>query len=117
MDDVITLISETVTGFDEYGNEIMQTTERDLMCRIYGVTRSEFYAAATVDLRPDVTVVLSDFADYEGEKLARWNGEVYDIIRTYRDAGSFHAGAGLAPNGIELILQPSIGHKEADASE
>lgn len=117
MDDVITLIAETVTGYDGDGNEIVKRTERNLMCRIYGVTRNEFYAAATVDLRPEVTVLLSDFEDYEGEKIARWNDEIYDIIRTYRDAGSFHAGTGLALNGIELILQPKTGREEVDDSE
>ena len=116
MDDMITLIAETVTGYDEYGNEIIQRTERDLMCQIYGVTRSEFYAAAAVDMQPEVTVRLSDFDDYEGEKTARWNGEIYTVIRTYRDSGSFQHGSGLAPNGIELILQRRIGDEEVDES-
>lgn len=116
MDDVITLIAETVVGYDDSGNEIVRTTERDLMCQIYGVTRSEFYSAAAVDLQPEVTVRLSDFDDYEGEKIARWNGELYTVIRTYRDAGSFQRGGGLAPNGIELILEHRIGNEEADDS-
>lgn len=116
MDDVITLIAETVTGYDDIGNEIVQRTERDLMCRVYGVTRSEFYSAAAVGLQPEITVRLSDFADYEGEKIARWNGEIYTVVRTYRDAGSFQRGSGLAPNGIELILEHRIGDKEVDES-
>ena len=117
MDDVITLIAETVTGYDEYGNEQVTTTERELLCQVYGVSRREFYAAAAVGMQPEVTVRLSDFADYEGEKTARWDGEIYTVIRTYRDAGSFQRGAGLAPNGIELILQRRIGDEEVDESE
>lgn len=117
MDDVITLITEVVTGYDDNGNEQIQTAERTLMCQIYGVTRNEFYAAAAVDFRPEITVRLSDFADYQGEKTARYNGELYTIIRTYRDAGSFQRGSGFAPNGIELILQHRIGDEEgADES-
>lgn len=112
MDDVITLIKETVIGYDDQGNEQIERTERELMCQIYGVTRGEFYAAAAVDLRPDVTARLSDFADYEGEKEARWQGKLYSIIRTYRDAGSYHRGSGMPPNGIELILQHRIGEGE-----
>ena len=112
MDDAITLIKETVTGTDSVGNEIIERTERELMCQIRGVTRNEFYAAAAVNFRPDITVHLSDFADYEGETLARYNGEYYTIIRTYRDAGSFHHGGGLPLNGIELILQHKIGDRE-----
>jgi len=114
MDDVITLIAETVTGYDSVGNEIIETTERDLMCQVYGVTRNEFYAAAAVDYRPEITVRLSDFADYQGEKNARYKGELYTIIRTYRDAGSFHHGGGLGPNAIELILQHRIGDQEGE---
>lgn len=117
MDDVITLIAERVVGYDAQGNEQIETQERDLMCQIYGVTRGEFYAAAAVNFRPDVTVRLSDFADYEGEKQARWNGELYSIIRTYRDSGSYHRDGGMPTNGIELILQHRIGDQEAGNGE
>ena len=113
MDDAITLIAETVTGYDENGNEITQRTERELMCQVFGVTRNEFYAAAVADFRPDIVVRLSDVADYNGEAQARYHGEEYTIIRTYRDAGSFHRGGGLGPNGIELTLQHRIGDREA----
>lgn len=116
MDDVITLIAESITGYDDTGNAILVTRERELLCQIFGVTRSEFYSAAAAGLQPEVTVRLSDFADYEGEKLARWNGELYTVIRTYRDAGSFQRGNGLAPNGIELTLERRIGDKEVDES-
>ena len=109
MDDAIILIKKKVTGHDENGNEILSVTRRELMCRVYGVTRAEFYSAAAVGMRPEITVRLSDFEDYEGEHLAEFNGELYTIIRTYRDAGSYHRGGGLAPNELELILQRKIG--------
>ena len=109
MDDVITLIQEVVIGHDEVGNEIIDTAERDLLCRVFGVNRNEFYQAATVDLQPEITVRLSDVKDYNGEKTARYNGVYYSIIRTYRDPGSFHHGAGMALNEIELILMRKIG--------
>ena len=114
MDDVITLIREQVTGYDAQGNELIQETRRELLCRTYGVNRNEFYAAAAVNLRPEITVRLSDFVDYEGERLAEYHGELYTIIRTYRDAGSFHHRSGMDPNGIELILQRKIGNGGAD---
>lgn len=111
MDDVITLIKETVTGHDDYGNELIETTERDVFCQIYGVTRSEFYSAAVADLHPEITARLSDFVDYEEEKLARYNGVLYSIIRTYRDRGSFSGGSRTQQdqNAIELILQRKVG--------
>lgn len=115
MDDTITLITEEVIGCDDYGNERIRRTERDVLCRVYGVTRSEFYQAAAVDLQPELTIRLSDFQDYAGEKLARFHNELYTIIRTYRDSGSFRGG-GLGLNGIELVLQRRIGDEEADES-
>lgn len=119
MDDVITLIKETVTGYDEYGNEVLEKTEREVMCQVYGVTRTEFYQAATVDMHPEITVRLSEAADYEGEMMAEYNDVLYTIIRTYRDRGSFqHARNGnyerSDPNAIELILERKIGDGKAE---
>lgn len=110
MDDVITLISEQVTDHDEHGNPIVTQTERDVMCRVYGVTRTEFYNASTINLHPEWTVRLSDFADYRGEKIVRYRGILYSVIRTFRDSGSFHKGAGLGPNEIELVIERKIGN-------
>lgn len=117
MDDAITLIAEEVVGYDDYGNEQIAVRERELMCQVYGVTRNEFYQAAAVNLQPELTVRLSDFADYEGEKQAIYHGEPYSIIRTYRDAGSMHRSGSLPLNGIELILQHRIGDGEGTEDE
>ena len=108
MDDVITLIKEAVTGHDAYGNEIIKTTERELMCQVYSINRNEFYSAAVANLHPELSVHLSDYEDYEGEKLAKYHGVLYTIIRTYRDQGSFSKGGGLPLNAIELILERKI---------
>ena len=117
MDDVITLITEEVIGCDDYGNERIRRTEREVFCQVYGVTRREFYQAAAVGLQPELTIRLSDFLDYAGEKTARFHGDLYSIIRTYRDSGSFRGGSGLGLNGIELVLQRRIGDEESEDSE
>lgn len=111
MDDVITLISKTLTTYDTYGNEVMTTTTRTVMCRVYDTTRNEFYAAAQAGLKPDITVRLSDHADYQGEKSAMFHGDEFDVIRTYRGNDSFggqHYSGGLELNNIELILQKKV---------
>ena len=104
MDDVITLIKEKVTGHDDYGNEILRESRREVLCQVHSVNRSEFYSAATADLHPELTVRLSDFADYEGEKLAWYAGSLYSVIRTYRGRGS-----DLDLNTLELVLQRKVG--------
>lgn len=105
MDDVITLVNEAVTGHDSYGNEIRQRTQRDVMCKIFGVNRSEFYSAARVGLKPEITARLSDHADYNGETVAVFHNEEYDIIRIYRGTDSFR---GLELGNIELTLQKRV---------
>lgn len=109
MDDVITLIQEVVIDYDEEGNEILETSERELLCRVFGVSRNEFYQAATLDLKPEITVRLSEADDYYGEQTARYRDNYYSVIRTYRDSGSYHHGSGMALNEIELILARKIG--------
>lgn len=101
MDDVITLISETVTGYDSYGNEIRQTASREVMCKIFSVSRNEFYSAATAGLKPEIIARLSEYADYENEKIASFHDEMYDIIRVYR-------GDNLPLGSIELTLQKKV---------
>lgn len=104
MDDVITLIQESAPTYDQYGNETHNRKERRLFCRVSGITRSEFYAAATVDMHPELTVTLSDYLDYEGEKLARYHGKLYSVVRSYR-------GRGQALNAIELVLERRMGNE------
>lgn len=115
MDDAITLIKETVTGHDTDGNEVRERSERELLCQVFGVTRNEFYSASTAGLHPDIVVRLADHDDYEGEGLAEYDGELYSIIRTYRDRGSMQQGrisrwSGMDPNAIELTLQRRVGN-------
>ena len=111
MDDVLTLISHTVTTYDDYGNEITTTKTRDVFCRIYGVTRNEFYSASQAGLKPEITARLSDYADYSGEKSAIYQGDEFDIIRTYRPRDSFGEGSyrdDMEINNIELTLQRKV---------
>lgn len=109
MDAVCTLIKETVTGRDKYGNPIVEKCEREVFCQAFGITRSEFYAAAVADLQPELTIRLSEADDYEGEDTVEYEGVRYSVIRTYRDSGSFHRGGGMPLNAIELVVGRTIG--------
>lgn len=111
MDDVITLVKESTVSYDKYGNEIRESSERQVFCQIHGITRTEFYSAATANLRPEITARLSEAADYEGETLVRYNDVLYSVIRTYRDRGSMQQYGGMSPNAIELVLERKIGNE------
>ena len=113
MDDVIVLIAEDVEGYDDQGNELREPDGREVFCQVFGVTRNEFYQAAQVNMQPELTVRLSDYADYNGEKLAVYHGDLYSIIRTYRDRGSIGrrtSSGQMDVNAIELTLERKVGN-------
>lgn len=77
----ITLIRETKTQ-DAYGVWRNTTTERTVFCQVNSVTRSEFFDGGRNGLNPEYVFTMF-FADYDGERTVRYNGNVYGIYRTY----------------------------------
>ena len=79
-------------------------TDRMVYCTLRSVSMSEFYRAREYDLAPELVFVLTDFADYDGEKVLRYGDKRYDVIRTYINGQSIEItaerskhGAGVAP--------------------
>lgn len=104
MDDVLDLISNEYTEDAEL-NQIQSGTRRTVFCQVSSVGRSEFYQAAQADMHPEYIFTLSDYKDYEGEKLAEytdWRGIKHTlyITRAYRIPGE---------NTIELTAEERTG--------
>lgn len=80
-DDVICLISEDPAAHGVFDS----TTEKGKMCyvRVESVSRTEFYRAKENGLEPIFVFVLSEYADYCGEKIVFYKGKRYRVIRTY----------------------------------
>ena len=79
-------------------DSVPETTRR-LDCQVKSVTRSEFYSALTVGVKPEVVLKLTLAEDYENERQADFEGTRYEVLRTYEtDDG-----------GIELILERADG--------
>lgn len=97
-DDVIKLIGRALTGYDDYGNEIITPDVVTEFCKAESISRNEFYAAASAGLKPEWRVTISNAADYHGEELAEFHGEIYSVIRTYRDG-----------DAVELTLEKKVG--------
>lgn len=98
MDDVIKLVSNTGHTYDEYGNEVITQTERQVFCQVRSVGRTEFYQAAQNNLHPSYVFSISHFMDYQGEKellYTDWTGEEkrFVIVRTYRTGDSIELTA------------------------
>lgn len=101
MDDFAYLIKEEATGTDADGNEIIRKTTRGVFCKVRSITSAEFYEAATDNLKPEAVLTISHSIDYEDEKLVKWRGEYYDVLRTY-----------WAGDAVELTLTKTIGITE-----
>lgn len=71
--------------------------ERQVFVTVKSATRSEHYAAMSHGFTPDHIFKLAVAEDYEDERLCRYRGKVFSILRTYEtDDG-----------GIELTVQRS----------
>lgn len=78
------ILKKAVVTQDEALNEIETYTERTVFVRPRSVYASEFYQAASVGLKPSLTLVLSSFADYDDEKLVEYEGKEYTVTRVFR---------------------------------
>ena len=91
--DVITLITETqqTRGVHEAATQ----TEREVMCTVRSVTRSEFYSALNAGVDPVYVFELALAEDFNGERLIRYHGLDYSVVRTYVNEA----------DGIEITVQ------------
>lgn len=98
IDDTITLIKRTPTGFDSYGQETFTETTRAVFAKVTSASRGEFYQARQTGLEAEF-VFTTDPVNYEGETVVEYNKERYSIYRTYR--------RGL--DSLELYAQRQVG--------
>lgn len=82
--DVLTLLSE---GF----------RPRDVFCNVRSIGMKEFYQANATDFHPEVKFVLVDYLDYAGETMVRHDGQLYRVLRTYRNGNELELTAEKAP--------------------
>lgn len=68
-------------------------TARQVFCDVRSVTRAEFYRAKEIGVEPTFIFVLSNFAEYNGEKIAVYEGARYRIVRTYVNGESIELTA------------------------
>ena len=90
--DVITLVSESPAAHGVL-DEITET-QKQVFCSVRSVGMSEAYQAMSNGLHPEFVFLLSDYGDYQGEKICEYQGTRYRIVRTYRQN-----------QGIELTVE------------
>lgn len=95
--DIIKLVKTTTTT-NQYGDVIRTDSERSVYCKVMSISQSEFYQAQAAGLKPEIKFVISDFLDYQGEKILKYKPyagteEKYSIIRTYQNGLSLEITA------------------------
>lgn len=58
-------------------------TERQVYCDVASVGMRETYEAMASGYAPEIKLVLSDYAEYQGERKCLFEGVRYRILRTY----------------------------------
>lgn len=85
--DVIYLITENQRTHGVH--DTVTDEERMVYCTVKSVTRTEFYNALNVGIQPEYVFVLAMAEDYNRERLVKYHGQKYRVIRTYEaDDGS-----------------------------
>ena len=80
-DDVCYLVTESPNDRGLFAPA--ELTERMVYCRVESVTSADFWRAQTAGVDLSIVFVLSDFLEYQGEKLIRHGDKYYNVIRTY----------------------------------
>lgn len=80
-DSTITLLGPETVTYDVAGNERITYQETTVYAMPRSVFSSEFYAAAQAGLHPSITFEIANREDYAGQKLLRWDGKLYAVIR------------------------------------
>ena len=81
--DVIYLVAEDPAAHGIF--DAPAETQRMVYCTLKAVGMNEYYRALEQQLRPEVVFVLSDYAEYRGEKIVVWHGKRYRIVRAYQN--------------------------------
>ena len=93
--DVIDLIKENRTGHGVH--EVVTDTARTVMCMVESVRRSEYYDASNAGYRPEFVFKLALAEDYQDERLVKYHGQRFRVVRTYRTVDE----------GIEITVERS----------
>lgn len=86
MDDVLKLLSEQYVK-NEYGVDKPVPQEKEVLCQVHSVTRNEVFEGGRNGLSP-VFMFTIFAAEYSGEAVCEYRGDVYSIYRTYIKPGS-----------------------------
>lgn len=107
-EDVCYLIKETPGSHGVFDQP--KRKERMVYCAIRSVSSAEYWRAHEQGLEPEIVFVLSDYVEYEGERLIRYGdgdkARYYNVLRTYvNDAWSSYGRQRANRKEIEITCE------------
>lgn len=98
---------EIVTEKDELNQVVEKTrTTKTVYAEIGSVSQTEFFSGGRIGLQPSLKAIIYDF-EYSDEPIAKVNGKLYSIYRTYYTNGT---------DKVELYLEERGGTKDEPSS-
>lgn len=79
--DILYLVSENPQAHGIFDKPT--ETARKVYCTVRSVGMNEYYRAMENGLQPTFSFVLTDYAEYKGEKICIYGSTRYRIVRTY----------------------------------
>ena len=70
-------------------NEVLYLLKKDadprrVFCKSASISMREFYEANANDFYPERKFILSDYLDYDDERMVEYEGRRYRVLRTYQ---------------------------------
>lgn len=90
----ITLLGETPTAHGVF--DAPRETQTEVFAEVISVSQNEFYKAKQNGLDPELVFMLTDYGDYNGEKVFLYEENRMRVIRTYIKEETLYIVAGKA---------------------
>lgn len=97
LDDICYLVHEEIVKNEYYQEEVKETL-REVYCKKSSITRSEFYSSGKQGMKPSFVLTVAKI-DYEDEDEVQYNEKRYAIYRTYEVDADY----------IELYCEKKVG--------
>lgn len=68
----------------KYGDIEENYVTKTVFANTESVGRNEFYQASAAGFKTEIKFKLADYMDYDGQPVVIYNGQTYNVIRTYR---------------------------------
>ena len=94
--EVISLISESPEAHGVFG--ATSENSREVFAEIRSVGFTEYYAAKSAGIEPSIVFMLTDYMEYDGEKIVGYNNNRYRVVRTYTNGQTIELTCEVATN-------------------